>query len=158
MSYETGGIEGRGQRGGRLQDDSRAFRDEVEEEPTDLDAPASDGLDDDELEDVTIKAEEVDDEGSDDEEEEAASPLAEDAPVSLDEEAEESEEDGDGAEDSETHEQEDDLDATPGVRRSGRGDVGLMTAGARRREFPTAAKAASKRKRKPARRAKMARA
>lgn len=143
MSYHSESFETRGQRGGRLQDDSRAYRDDVEEEPTDLDAPASDGLDDDELEDVKILAEELDDEGDaeDDDKEEAASPLAEDAPIEA---SEETEEDADGVEAAETEEQEESaLDETPGVRHSGRRDVSVMSHGERRREFP-AHKPASK--------------
>lgn len=141
MAYGSESYDGRAQRGGHIQDDSRAFRGGVEEEPTDLDAPESDGLDDDELEDVKIVAEEADDEDG----EEAASPLAEDAVVAADED----EEEGDGAEASETEDEEEATEAGSGARR---GEAAVMSHGDRRRQFP----AAGKLKIKTAKRAKTA--
>lgn len=121
MAYGSESYDGRAQRGGHIQDDSRAFRGEVEEEPTDLDTPESDGLDDDELEDVKTVAGALDDEGGDDEdsEEEAASPLAEDAPIAADEDEEEGVGTGSG---------------------SRRGEAAVMSHGDRRRQFPAVAK------------------
>lgn len=152
MAYGSESFDGRAQRGGRLQDDSRAYRSEVEVEPTDLDAPESDGLDDDELEDVKIVAGEVDDEseGGEDADEEAASPLAEDAPIAADED----EEDEDGIEASETEEEEE-AEAASGPRRN---EAAVMSHGDRRRQFPAAGKLKAKTKRaKSAKRPKTAR-
>jgi hypothetical protein len=137
MAYGSESYDGRAQRGGRIQDDSRAYRGEVEEEPTDLDTPESDGLDDDELEDV------------------AASPLAEDAPIA----AGEDEEDEDASASDETveaREERDEAEAGSGARRD---EAAVMSHGARRRQFPAAGKIKAKsiKRAKTARRPKTAR-
>ena len=76
MAYETEGYEGAGHRGGHIQDDRRAGRTDVEEEPNDLDEPAGDGLEvDEELEDLGIVAgAAADDDDDDDEEKPGRSP------------------------------------------------------------------------------------
>lgn len=112
MSYDTEGYGGlSGQRGGYIQDDRRSPRQDVEEEPSELDAPEGDGLEADELED-----------------DEPISPLAEDR---VDEE-------GEAAEVAASAAEPDDIEGDPEVHHSGGSASPLMHDDDRRREFPTA--------------------
>lgn len=120
MTYDTDGYGGLGgYHGGRLQDE-RAGRRDFEEEPSEDDAPESDGLE--------AESEELEDEGP-----EPMSPLAEDQ---VDDEEAEPENAYASAADSEEDEEE--LEGQPGVRSSGGGQEDVMTQSERRREFPTA--------------------
>jgi hypothetical protein len=121
MTYDTDGFGGLAGHGGRLHDERHSRRDDVEEEePSELDAPASDGLDDD----------------LEDDEQEALSPLAEDQPADDSEDEAYVVAEARAADDDE--EEEGDLDEQPGVRLSGGGQGPNMTESERRREFPTA--------------------
>jgi hypothetical protein len=81
-------------------------RGEVEEEPNELD-PIADGL------------------GEEDDEDEAAGPLAEDTPLTFEDE-----------------EDDEEIDKTPGVRMSGGTDVAVMRQTDRQREFPSVSRLA----------------
>ena len=182
MAYDTEGYEGAGHRGGYIQDDRRAGRADVEEEPSDLDQPVGDGLEDDgdELEDLGIApAGGAADDDEDEEESEKPGPLAEDVPMlkakrgasgdlrdkkilSLGRSADKDSDAEEGYELAAALGQDEDAEETAGIR-SGGSDVAVMSDGDRRREFPHPTKAAAKTgarraaKRKP-RKAKLARA
>jgi hypothetical protein len=123
MSYDTEGLGFSGHRGGQLHRDERAAGLDEEAEPSELDAPESDGLDDDELEDERM---------------DAASPLAEDV-LTVGQEAEE--EGFAAGRDAADSDSEDDIDQAPDVVRSGGSDGPNMSQDDRRREFPTAKEA-----------------
>ena len=81
MAYERQGYDGRAQRGGQINEESRVYRVDVEEEPTGLDKPETDDLGEEDYEDnLGLEAEDLEDD-----EEEPASPLAEDAVLSKNE-------------------------------------------------------------------------
>lgn len=83
MAYDRQGYDGRAQRGGQISEESRMYRADVEEEPTELDKPETDDLGEEDYEDsLELEAEDLDDEDDLGDEEEPASPLAEDAVMS----------------------------------------------------------------------------